>query len=39
MIRMARLGLAMAPTLPLKVMTNFRLSRPKKEEEEKKAAK
>ena len=26
MVRMARLGLAMAPTLSLKVLTNFRLS-------------
>ena len=26
MVRMARLGLAMAPTLYLKVLTNFRLS-------------
>ena len=25
MVRMARLGLAMAPTLALKVLTNFRL--------------
>ena len=25
MVRMARLGLAMAPTLSLKVLTNFRL--------------
>jgi len=26
MVRLARLGLAMAPTLSLKVLTNFRLS-------------
>ena len=26
MVRMARLGLAMAPTLSLKVLNNFRLS-------------
>ena len=26
MVRMARIGLAMAPTLSLKVLTNFRLS-------------
>ena len=26
MVRMARLGLAMAPTLSLKVLTNFRLA-------------
>ena len=26
MVRIARLGLAMAPTLSLKVLTNFRLS-------------
>ena len=29
MVRMARLGLAMAPTLPLKVLTNFRLAIPR----------
>ena len=28
MVRMARLGLAMAPTLALKVLTNFRLAKP-----------
>ena len=28
MVRMARLGLAMAPTLSLKVLTNFRLAKP-----------
>ena len=28
MVRMARLGLAMAPTLSLKVLTNFRLALP-----------
>ena len=28
MVRMARLGLAMAPMLSLKVLTNFRLAKP-----------
>ena len=28
MVRMARLGLAMAPTLSLKVLTNFRFAIP-----------